>query len=171
MRKEFLEAGKIVGTHGVRGELRVEPWCDSAAFLAGFKTLYWDNGAAPVKVLASRVHKSLVLMKLEGVESATQGDLLRGKILYLARKDAKLPEGRYFIQDLIGMEVQDADTGKVYGHLREVFQTGANDVYRIQGENGKEYLFPAVEEMIADTDLEAGVIKVRPIPGIFDSEE
>ncbi len=171
MRKEFLEAGKIVGTHGVRGELRVEPWCDSAAFLAGFKTLYWDNGATPVKVLASRVHKSLVLMKLEGVESATQGDLLRGKVLYLARKDAKLPEGRYFIQDLIGMEVQDADTGKVYGTLREVFQTGANDVYRIQGENGKEFLFPAVDEMIAETDLEAGTIKVRPIPGIFDSEE
>lgn len=171
MRKEFLEAGRIVGTHGIRGELRVEPWCDSAEFLTGFKTLYWENGATPVKVISSRVHKSLVLLKLEGVESATQGDLLRGKVLYLARKDAKLPEGRYFIQDLLDMEVQDADTGKVYGHLREVFQTGANDVYRIQGENGKEYLFPAVEEMIVDTDLEAGVIKVRPIPGIFDSED
>ena len=171
MRKEFLEAGKIVGTHGVRGELRVEPWCDSAEFLTGFKTLYWDNGATPVKVTGARVHKSLVLMKLEGVESATQGDLLRGKVLYLARKDAKLPEGRYFIQDLVDMKVEDADTGAVYGTLREVFQTGANDVYRIQGENGKEYLFPAVEQMIAETNLEAGVIKVRPIPGIFDSEE
>ncbi len=171
MRKEFLEAGKIVGTHGVRGELRVEPWCDSAEFLTGFKTLYWDNGAAPVKVTGARVHKSLVLMKLEGVESATQGDLLRGKVLYLARKDAKLPEGRYFIQDLVDMKVEDADTGAVYGTLREVFQTGANDVYRIQGENGKEYLFPAVEQMIAETNLETGVIKVRPIPGIFDSEE
>ena len=98
----FLEAGKIVGTHGIRGELRVEPWCDSADFLTGFKTLYWNGGETPVKVLGARVHKSLVLMKLEGVESATQGDLLRGKVLYLARKDAKLPEGRYFIQDLIG---------------------------------------------------------------------
>lgn len=171
MRKEFLEAGRIVGTHGIRGELRVEPWCDSAEFLTGFKTLYWENGATPVKVISSRVHKSLVLLKLEGVESATQGDLLRGKVLYLARKDAKLPEGRYFIQDLLDMEVQDADTGAVYGRLREVFQTGANDVYRIQGENGKEYLFPAVEEMIVDTDLENGVIKVRPISGIFDSED
>lgn len=171
MRKEFLEAGRIVGTHGIRGELRVEPWCDSAEFLTGFKTLYWENGATPVKVISSRVHKSLVLLKLEGVESATQGDLLRGKVLYLARKDAKLPEGRYFIQDLLDMEVQDADTGAMYGRLREVFQTGANDVYRIQGENGKEYLFPAVEEMIVDTDLENGVIKVRPISGIFDSED
>ena len=139
MQKEFLEAGKIVGTHGIRGELRVEPWCDSAGFLAGFKTLYWDKGATPVKVIGARVHKSLVLMRLEGVESATQGDLLRGKVLYLNRKDAK-------------------------------FQTGANDVYRIQGENGKDYLFPAVEEMIAETDLESGVIRVRPIQGIFDDE-
>lgn len=171
MGKEFLEAGKIVGTHGIRGELRVEPWCDSADFLTGFKTLYWNGGETPVKVLGARVHKSLVLMKLEGVESATQGDLLRGKVLYLARKDAKLPEGRYFIQDLIGMKVQDAETGVVYGKVQEVFQTGANDVYRIQGENGKEYLFPAVDAMIAETSLEKGVILVRPIPGIFDSEE
>ncbi len=170
MQKEFLEAGKIVGTHGIRGELRVEPWCDSAGFLAGFKTLYWDKGATPVKVIGARVHKSLVLMRLEGVESATQGDLLRGKVLYLNRKDAKLPEGRYFIQDLIGMKVCDADSGKEYGTVREIFQTGANDVYRIQGENGKDYLFPAVEEMIAETDLESGVIRVRPIQGIFDDE-
>ena len=108
MRKEFLEAGKVVGTHGVRGELRVEPWCDSAEFLTQFKTLYWEKGSVPVKVLGARVHKSLVLLRLEGVGSATQGDMLRGKILYLARKDAKLPEGRYFIQDLIGMQIQDA---------------------------------------------------------------
>ena len=133
MRKEFLEAGKVVGTHGVRGELRVEPWCDSAEFLTQFKTLYWEKGSVPVKVLGARVHKSLVLLRLEGVESATQGDMLRGKILYLARKDAKLPEGRYFIQDLIGMQIQDAASGQVYGQLQEVFQTGANDVYRIVG--------------------------------------
>lgn len=171
MRRDFLEAGKIVGTHGIRGELRVEPWCDSAEFLTGFKTLYWNNGETPVKVLGSRVHKSLVLMKLEGVESATQGDLLRGKVLYLARKDAKLPEGRYFIQDLIDMQVQDAENGTVYGKVKEIFQTGANDVYRIQNENGKEFLFPAVDEMIAETSLETGVVKVRPIPGIFDSED
>ena len=68
MRKEFLEAGKVVGTHGVRGELRVEPWCDSAEFLTQFKTLYWEKGSVPVKVLGARVHKSLVLLRLEGVD-------------------------------------------------------------------------------------------------------
>ena len=171
MRKEFLEAGKIVGTHGVRGELRVESWCDSPAFLAKLKTLYWNGGETAVKVLGARVHKSLVLMKLEGVDSANQGDLLRGKVLYLARKDTEIPEGRYFIQDLIDMQVRDADSGVLYGYVREVFQTGANDVYRIQDEGGKEYLFPAVEEMIAETDLDSGIIRVRPIAGIFDGEE
>jgi 16S rRNA processing protein RimM len=171
MQKEFLEAGKVVGTHGIKGELRVEPWCDSADYLATFKTLYWENGRTPVSVTSARVHKSLVLMKLEGVDSATQGDLLRGKVLYLARKDAKLPKGRYFIQDLIGMKVCDADTGRVYGELKEVFQTGANDVYRIAGPDGKEYLFPAVDEMIAETNLETDTILVRPIRGIFDDAD
>ena len=168
MGKEFLEAGKIVGTHGIRGELRVEPWCDSADFLTGFKTLYWNGGETPVKVLGARVHKSLVLMKLEGVESATQGDLLRGKVLYLARKDAKLPEGRYFIQDLIGMKVQDAETSAVYGKVQEVFQTGANDVYCVSGEDGKEILLPAIKDCILKVDLEKQEMLVHVLPGLLD---
>lgn len=83
MKKQFLEAGRIVGTHGVRGEMRVEPWCDSADFLKKVKTLYFDGGKTDAGLLSSRVHKSLLLVRLKGVESATQADLYRGKILYL----------------------------------------------------------------------------------------
>ena len=170
MKKQFLEAGRIVGTHGVRGEMRVEPWCDSAEFLKKLKRLYFDEGRTDAGLIASRVHKSLLLVRLAGVESATEADLYRGRVLYLDRNDVRLPKNRYFISDLIGLSVIDDATGAVYGTVQEVFETGANNVYRIAGANGAEYLFPAVDEMIAKTDVDGGKLFVRPIPGIFGGE-
>ena len=120
MKKQFLEAGRIVGTHGVRGEMRVEPWCDSAEFLKKLKRLYFDEGRADAGLVASRVHKSFLLVRLEGVENATQADLYRGRVLYLDRNDVRLPENRYFVSDLIGLSVDemiartDVDGGKLF---------------------------------------------------------
>ena len=171
MKKRYLEAGRIVGTHGVRGELRVEPWCDSAAFLAGFPVLYWDEGTRPVKVLSARPHKRLLLLRIEGCSSATEGALRRGKILYLDREDVSLPEGKFFIQDVIGLEVTDADTGRRYGTLTDVLKTGANDVYTVRDSAGKEFLLPVIPDVVVDTDLEAGRLLVRPIKGIFDDAD
>lgn len=168
MTKQFLEAGRIVGTHGVRGEMRVEPWCDSAEFLKKIKHLYFDEGRTDAGLEASRVHKSLLLIKLKGVDTATDADLYRGRILYLNRADVKLPKNRYFIEDLIGLEVLDADSGVLYGEVKDVFATGANNVYRIVNAAGEEFLFPAVDEMIEKTDIDAGKLFVRPIPGIFN---
>lgn len=92
--QQYLEGGKIVGTHGVRGELRVEPWSDSPNFLKQFKTMYWKQGGefVPVAVKSSRVHKNLVLVQLEGVNSIEEGDVLRGRVIYIDKKDAKLPK-------------------------------------------------------------------------------
>lgn len=170
MVKQFLEAGRIVGTHGVRGEMRVEPWCDSAEFLKKIKHLYFDEGRKDAGLVASRVHKTLLLIKLEGVDTATEADLYRGRILYLNRKDVRLPKNRYFIEDLLGLTVVDDHTAVVYGKITEVFPTGANNVYRIANEQGEEFLFPAVDAMIAKTDIEGGKLYVRPIPGIFNDE-
>lgn len=122
MKKQFLEAGRIVGTHGVRGEMRVEPWCDSADFLKKVKTLYFDGGKTDAGLLSSRVHKSLLLVRLKGVESATQADLYRGKILYLDRNDVRLPKNRYFVEDLIGLHVIDDATGAEYGTVQDCFR-------------------------------------------------
>lgn len=169
--KQYLEAGKIVRTHGVRGEVCLEPWADSPEFLAGLKRLYWDGqGREDAGVLACRVHKGQLLLRLRGVESVEQGDALRGKILYLDRDDVRLEPGQHFVQDLTGLTAVDGSTGQVYGTLREVLPTGANDVYRIVSQEGKEYLFPAVPHMIKRVDLEGGVIQLLPIPGIFDEE-
>lgn len=167
--KQYLEAGKIVRTHGVRGELCVEPWADSADFLRQVKRFWFDGkGERDAGLLSSRVHKGQLLVKLEGVDTVEQADALRGRILFLDRGDVKLEEGRYFLQDILGLRTVDGETGREYGVLKEVLPTGANDVYRIVDGAGKEYLFPAVPHMVKKIDVEAGVIELLPIPGIFD---
>jgi 16S rRNA processing protein RimM len=169
--KQFLEIGKIVGTHGVRGEMRVEPWADSPDFVCGFDRLYFDKGAKEVEVLLARVHKRIVLMKLGGVDTMEAAAALRGKVLYMNRDDVELEDDAYFIQDLIGLTVEDADNGQTYGRLTEVSFTGANDVYHIQSENGKDYLIPAIPDVIIETDVEGGKMTIRPLKGIFDDED
>ena len=124
-----------------------------------------------MKVLSARPHKRLLLLRIEGCSSATEGDLLRGKILYLDREDVSLPEGKFFIQDVIGLEVTDADTGRRYGTLTDVLKTGANDVYTVRDSAGKEFLLPVIPDVVVDTDLEAGRLLVRPIKGIFDDAD
>lgn len=109
-------------------------------------------------------------MRLRGVDTVEQGDALRGRVLYLNRADVHLKPGQYFLQDLIGLQAVDGRTGRVYGTLKDVLPTGANDVYRIVSKEGKEYLFPAVAHMIQETDVAGGTIRLLPIPGIFDSE-
>jgi 16S rRNA processing protein RimM len=171
MLKQFLEAGKIVGTHGIHGELRVNPWCDSAEFLKRFHTLYLDQGAVPLHVVSSRINKSQLLVKFEGVDTVEKADVYRGKILYLNRADAKIPAGRYFVADLVGLSVYDVDTFVYYGTITEVMRTGANDVYQITSPSKKNYLIPAVEPVIRQIDLDKEKILIRPIKGTFDDED
>lgn len=168
-RQLYLEAGKIVGTHGVRGELRVQPWCDSPQQLAALKTLYFDKGARPVRV-QSRPHKNIVLVKMEGVETVQDAAALRDKVLYLHRDDLKLEPGRYFIQDLIGLRVTDADTGKDYGVLTDVSSTGANDVYHLRTGEGAQVLIPVIPQVVTEVDIDGGVVRIRPMPGLFDQD-
>lgn len=171
MRKKYLEAGRIVGTHGLAGEVKVQSWCDSNEVLAGFGTFYLDSeGRQGLEVKSARMHKNIVLVKLSEVDTVEQAELLRGRVLYIDRNDLRLPEGTYFVQDLVGIRVFDADSGEKYGVLSDVSFTGANDVYHVAGEDGKEYLLPAVEEMIISVDLEENIMKVRPIKGIFRDE-
>ncbi len=171
MIKQYIETGKIVGTHGVRGMVRVQPWSDSGEFLCGFSTLYLDAaGGACVTVTKAQPHGNVVLMAFRGIDSIESAEALRGKILDIDRKDVKLPGDRYFIADLIGCAVMDADSGETLGILTEVSQTGANDVWHIQ-KNGREYLLPAVEEVIVSVDPEKNTIVIRPMKGIFDDED
>ena len=172
MKKQFIETGKITGTHGIRGEVRVQPWSDSPDFLTSFKFLYLDGeGARKIAVKAARTHKNMVLMKLDGVDTIEQAEAFRNKIVYINRDDANLPEGSHFIEDLLGCKVYDSQSGNFLGELCDVSKTGANDVWHIKGEDKKEYLVPAIPDVVDSVDVDGGIIKITPLKGIFDHED
>lgn len=170
--KKYLEVGKIVSTHGIAGEVRVQAWCDEPGFLLKFKRLYFDaEGKRSILVRGGRIHGNVVLLRLDGVESINSAALLRDKVLYIDRADAKIKKGSYFIQDLIGCRVFDADnTEKQYGTLTDVTKTGANDVWHITDENGKEYLVPSIPHVVIKVDVENELVLIRPLGGIFDED-
>ena len=148
MKKQYLDSGKIVGTHGIRGEVRIDPWCDSPEFLCAFKKLYLDNKGETFIEVKSRPHKNVTLSKIKGVDTIEQAEKLRGKIVYINRDDINLGEGVNFVQDLIGLEVRDVDNDTVYGKISDVIRTGANDVYEITDSNNKKYLAPVIDEVV-----------------------
>lgn len=170
MKKQYLEIGQIVTTHGIAGEVRVKPWCDSPELLCAFDRLFFDGGRQAVWIERARVHKNVVVLKLQGTDTMDDAQKLRNKILFAAREDFELDEDTYFIQDLLGLEVLDADSGKRYGVISDVTQTGANDVYHIKGEDGKEVLIPAIADVVLETDVDGGVMRIRPLKGLFDDE-
>ena len=151
MTNPYLEAGKIVNTHGVRGEVRIVPWADSAEFLRRFRTFYIDGTA--YKVLRSRVHKSQLIAALEGVEDVSAAMALKNRVICIDRDDAKLPEGRYFVQDLIGLDVKSED-GTLLGQLSEVLDLPQGQVYVVRGD--REILIPDVPAFILNIDPEEG---------------
>ncbi len=168
--KKFLECGKIVTTHGIRGEVKVQPWTDTPDVLCEFDVLYLKSGATPLKIEASREHKNMVLIKFEGYDLIEKSRELIGSVLYADREDFNLDEGAVFIQDLIGLQVIDIDTQINYGKITDVSPTGANDVFHIKGDDGKMRYLPHIESMVPEIDLEKGVVWARPLEGLFDED-
>ncbi len=167
MKKQYLEAGKIVTTHGIKGEVKIMPYTDVPELLCEFDRLFLGKNHEEIFVERSRVFKGMVIAKLEGISTVEDAEKLRNKILYMHRDDLELDEDTYFIQDLIGMEVKDADTGFMYGKIADVMQTGANDVYVIKGEE-KEYLVPAIADVVVSTDIDENIMTIRPLEGLFE---
>ena len=167
MKQQYLQTGKIVSTHGVRGKVKLLPWADSPEFLLQFDTL-WIGGRA-YRVESSRVQKTCVLLKLEGIDTVEAASALRDKIVSIARADAKLPEGSLFIADLLGLPVYDGET--LLGTLAEVMPTPANDVYVVKSEDGQEHLIPAVPDVfIKSVDLDANRMEVQVWEGMATDE-
>ena len=172
MKKEFLEAGKIVGTHGLKGELRVQSWCRSMREFCGIRRFFPDSGGTkPIRVVAARVHKNIIILKLEGITTVEQADVLRDTVLYIARSDVSLADGEHFIQDLIGIRAVDHDTGFVYGTVTDVFNSGASDIYEITSSAQKKYLVPVVDGIVIDIVPEEGYVSLRPIKGLFEDAD
>ncbi len=162
-KNAFIEAGRIVNTHGVQGEVKIEVWLDSPKFFRSFKRLY-TAGGQELKVLSARTHKDFVIAKLEGVEDLNAAMALKNKVVTFARADAKLPEGRFFIADILGSEVLD-ETGRAVGRLTDVLELPAGQVYVVEGEDG-EHTIPNRSEFILDVNADEGVIRVHMIEGM-----
>ena len=160
-KKQYIEAGRIVNTHGVAGEVKIEVWLDSPPFLKSFKRCFIDK--REVKLLSARVHKGFLIAKLQGVEDVNAAMALKGRTLFIDRSDARLPKGAFFLQDIIGASVVD-EQGNEIGKLADVMETPASNVYVVKGE--REHLIPAVPEFIMSTDAENGIITVHLIEGM-----
>ena len=161
MKSEFLETGEIVNTHGIAGEVKLMPWSDSPAFLLDFATLYVDG--KPLEVLSARVHKTALLVKFKGYEDVNAAMALKGKRVSIARKDAKLAPGQFFLADLIGITVKD-EAGQTIGTLKEVLTPSIQNVYVVEGET--THMIPAVPEFIKRVDIDAGEMIVSLIEGM-----
>lgn len=167
-QKKYLECGRIANTHGVRGALKLESWCDSPEVICGLKKLYYKkkDEYIELEVTSASVHKKHALMYFYGIDSIEEAQLLKNRTVFADRDCIPLDEDRVFIADIIGLAVFDERSGDVLGTLNEVVESPASDLFCVITPNGREVLIPAVEEFIGHID-ESGVY-LNPIPGMFD---
>ena len=169
MRLDFLECGRILTAHGVRGAMRIEVFCDTPAVAAALPALYFTSGDdryTPRRLLSASVHKGGLLVTLEGITSPEEVAPLRGLSVFARREDLDPRGERVFLAETCGLPVFDVDTGILLGRVREVDTSRPTTLYVIDTERG-EVLLPDVPEFIKEIDIEGGM-KVRPIPGFFD---
>lgn len=158
---ELLECGKIVNTHGIRGEVKIIPWADSPEFLCDLPAIYIDG--KPVKIRNARIHKGNVIALLEGIDDINEAMLLKEKVISMSREDVELPEGSFYLADIIGLKVIDED-GRELGILKDILSPSLQQVYVVKGE--REIMIPVVPEFILETNVEQGYIKVHLIEGM-----
>ena len=167
--KEYLEAGRFNGTHGIKGDIKAEDWCDDLSVLLNLKRIFVKEKGENYKELrVTRAvrYQSLALLHLEDFDTPEASAILKNRTFYAKREDLPLPDGSYFIADILGLPVYDTDTGRVYGTLDEVSDNAASQLYHVKTATGTVYL-PAVPEFIIGIDFEKG-IAVRPVKGLFD---
>lgn len=162
MKLQFLEAGEIVSSHGIRGEVKVLPWADGPEFLMDFRRV--RIAGQDYEIENCRVQKTCNLLKLKGVDTMEKAQSMRGKILQIYRDDA--PEGLVFAAELIGVRVFDGETE--IGRVEQVLDYPGNKVYVVRGEH--EYMIPAVKEFVKELDLDENAMKVKLIEGMRSDE-
>ena len=167
--EQFLQVGMITSPHGVRGEVKVFPTTDDVTRFKKLKEVILEEkrGQRTLAIEQVKFFKNMVILKLKGVDSMNDAELLRNVPLLVSRENAvKLKPGEYFICDLIGLQVSDEE-GKFLGTLTEVIQTGANDVYVVKMENEKEVLIPNIKECIIKVSLEENSMTVHLLEGLL----
>lgn len=168
--EDLLQVGIITSTHGVRGEVKVYPTTDDPRRFRRLKEVVLDTGKVKMnlEIEGVKFFKQFVILKFKGLDNINDIEKYRQKSLYVTRKNAvRLQRDEYFIADLIGLKVQDED-GKELGTVKDVIETGANDVYEVEMADGKSLLLPAIKQCILNVDVENGTMQVHVLEGLLD---
>ncbi len=168
--EEIFQVGIITSTHGVRGEVKVYPTTDDVRRFKKLKEIILDTGKEQItlEIESVKFFKQLVILKFKGIDNINDVEKYRQKSLYVTRENAvRLRRDEYFIADLMGLKVQNEE-GEEIGTLKEVMETGANDVYVIEMNDGRELLLPAIKQCVLNVDVEAGYIQVHILDGLLD---
>lgn len=168
--EDLLQVGIITSTHGVRGEVKVYPTTDDPRRFRRLKEVVLDTGKEKMnlEIEGVKFFKQFVILKFRGLDNINDIEKYRQKSLYVTRKNAvRLQRDEYFIADLIGLKVQDED-GKELGTVKDVIETGANDVYEVEMADGKSLLLPAIKQCILNVDVENGTMQVHVLEGLLD---
>lgn len=167
--EDLLQVGVITSTHGVRGEVKVFPTTDDMMRFKKLKEVVLDTGKEmkTLEIQGVKFFKNMVILKFKGIDNINDVEQYKTKSLYVTRKNAvKLKKDEYFIADLIGLSVY-SDDESIKGQLKDVMETGANDVYVIELEDGRELLLPAIKECVLSVDMEAGMMKIHVLEGLL----
>ncbi len=168
MAEDYFRVGVIANTHGIKGEVKVFPTTEDPSRFQGMKRIVLDTGDEKLvwEVASARYFKNMVILKFRGIDDINDVEKYKGMDLLVPREDAiPLEEGEYYIADIIGARVETED-GTFFGELRDVLQTGANDVYVVDHE-GREVLLPVIADCVLDRDLEKKVVTVHIMEGLL----
>ena len=168
--EDLLQVGIITSTHGVRGEVKVYPTTDDPRRFRRLKEVVLDTGREKLnlEIEGVKFFKQFVILKFKGLDNINDIEKYRQKSLYVTRKNAvRLQRDEYFIADLIGLKVQDED-GTELGTVKDVIETGANDVYEVEMADGRSLLLPAIKQCILNVDVENGMMQVHVLEGSLD---
>ena len=160
---ELIEIGQIVNTHGIRGEVKLNPWTDDINELTEYDVLYQKDGSV-LNIENARVHKNTVIIKFREITDMNTAEKMRNTVLFTEK--VPLPEGRYYIKDLIGLTAVTSE-GEL-GVLTDVFNTGANDIYEIRKNDGRKLYLPVIDGVIGDVNLADKTIFVTVPDGLED---
>ncbi|MEI3158437.1 ribosome maturation factor RimM [Monoglobus pectinilyticus] len=166
MKDDLLEIGKIVNTHGIRGEVKIQPWCDEPELFDELEYLFIEG--EKYNIVRNRFHKTCQIVQLENVNNIDDAERFKNKIVYINRDALELPEGRYYIADIEGLTVKEQN-GRILGVVDEIIKTGSNDVYSLKDTfNKKPVLIPVIEGVVLETNIDGGYIVVKLPKGLID---
>ena len=168
--KQFLEIGKVNNTHGLKGEVKLEMWCDGIDYIKQLKTVYLDDkGSRALDIVSVRPQKNIAIIKFAEINSIEQAEELKNKVIFCNRNDAEIDDGAYYLADIIGARVVDVENGREYGKIADVMNYGSSDIYDVVLDK-KHTLIPAIPDVVKEIDTEKQIVLIKAMKGLFDED-